>query len=307
MWTYLPLLFATLFGFTAPGLARELPPHIATWMLSAGGLLAAAGSSSALAMVVFDAVARNPDVAARARWSTEVLRHDDPITTPAGIVATVMVLVFAAAQFLSAAARRTSAILAAHRLAAELPGTGSELSVLRSPQRQAFAVPGRPGRIAVTTGMLRALNPQQRRVVLAHERSHLGHHHHLHHSAVHLAAAGNPLLHRLRGAVETATATERWADEDAAAVCPRDTVAATLIQAATGTNLRVPAAVLGVARNDVLARVAALRAPAPTLTFWRIGLPSALLLATTVAVAVAMRDTERLFELAKNTYRPGGH
>jgi hypothetical protein len=164
------------------------------------------------------------------------------------------------------------------RPAADLPATGSELSVLRSTQRQAFAVPGRP--------------------------SHLDHHHHLHHTAVDLAAAVNPLLHRLRDAVETAT--ERWADEDAAALCRRDTVADALTQAATGTRLRVPAAVLAAARNDVVFRVQALRAPAPTLTLWRVGLPAALLLATAVAIAIAMRDTERLFELAQNTYRPGG-
>lgn len=303
MWIYLPLLLPALFGLIAPRLARELPPPIATWMLSAGALVAAAGSSSALALVAFDAVARNPDVAARARWSDEVLRHHDPISTPAGIVAGTAVLVFAA-RFTGAGARRTSAILAAHRLAAELPGAGSELSVLHSPQRQAFAVPGRPGRIAVTTGMLRNLDPEQRRALLAHERSHLDHHHHLHHTAVHLAAAVNPLLHRLRGAVETAT--ERWADEDAAALCQRDTVAVALTRAATGTTPRVPAAVLAAATNDILARVAALRAPAPTLTLWRIGVPSALLVATTVAVAIAMRDTERLFELAQNTYRLGG-
>lgn len=304
MWIYLPLLLSALFGVTAPVLARELPPHVATWLLSGGGVVAAACSSSALALVAFDAVARNPDIAARARWSDEVLQHHDPIPVPAGTVA-VAIAVVVTARLVSATAGRTSATLAAHRLAVQLPAGGGELSVLQSAQRQAFAVPGRPGRIAVTTGMLRALDPGQRRALLAHERSHLHRRHHLHHTAVHLAVAVNPLLYCLRGAVETAT--ERWADEDAAALCPRATVAAALARAATGTGLRVPAVVLNAAGDDVLCRVSALRAPAATLTVWRISLPCALLLATTVAVAVAMRDTERLFELAQNAYRHGGH
>ena len=303
MWTYLPLVLSVLFARTAPQLARQLPPHIATWMLSAGALVAAAASGSAIALLAFDAVARNPEVAARARWSDEVLRHHDPVTTPIGLAAVAAVLVFAA-RFVEATLRRRSATLAAHRLAAELPATGSELSVLDSARRQAFAIPGRPGRIAVTTGMLRALDPGQRRALLAHERSHLAHHHHLHHTAVHLAAAVNPLMHHLHAAI--ATATERWADEDAASLCRRDTVADALSRAATGTGFRVPAVVLPAAANDVAARVGALRAPALPITAWRLGLPGALLVAMAVAVAIAMRDTERLFELAQDAYRSGG-
>lgn len=300
MWLYLPLVFSAVFGLTAPRLARRLPPHVSTWMLSGGALVAAASSSSALALAAFNVLARNPEIAARGRWSDEVLRRHDPVTAPAGMLAIAAVVIFAA-RFLSAGTRRTSAILAAHRLAAHLPATGSELSVLQSARRQAFAVPGRPGRIAITTAMVRTLDSGQRRALLAHERSHLHHHHHLHHTAVHLAVAVNPLLRRLHAAVETAT--ERWADEDATAVCHRDTVAAALTRAATGTSPPVPAVVLAAAASDIMTRVAALRAPAPHVTIWRIGLPSTLLMATVIPVAIAMRDTERLFELAHDAYR----
>ena len=69
--------------------------------------------------------------------------------------------------------------------------------------------------------MLRSLDGAQRRALLAHERSHPRHRHHLHHTACQFAAAVNPLLRRLPAAVELAT--ERWADEDAAAASSRDT------------------------------------------------------------------------------------
>jgi Zn-dependent protease with chaperone function len=302
MAVYLPLLLSAVFALPAPALARRLPPHVATWLLSAGGLVVAAGSSASLALLAFDALAQDPLLAAQGRWSGTVLRHHDPFAIPVGTLAAVAVCVFTV-RFLRAGSRRLVAVLGAHRLAAALPHPGSELAVVRSADRQAFAVPGRPGRIAVTSGLLRSLDGGQRRALLEHERSHLRHHHHLHHTASQLAAAVNPLLHRLTAAVELAT--ERWADEDAAAVCPRDAVAGALTRAATGHRLSTPAAVLAMAATDVADRIGALRGPAQRLAWWRVGLPAGLLVATAAAVAVAMRDTERLFELAEQAYLAG--
>jgi len=299
--TYLPLLLSALFALAAPALARRLPPHVATWLLSGGGLVAAAASSASLALLAFDGFAQAPLLASRGQWSGSVLRHHDPSAVPVGIAATVAVCVLAL-RFLRIAGRRLAALLGAHRLAAALPATG-ELAVLRSPDRQAFAVPGRPGRIAVTTGLLRGLDGGQRRALLEHERSHLRHRHHLHHTACQLAAAVNPLLCRLIPAVEQTT--ERWADEDAASVCPRGTVAGALSRAATGNRPAAPATVLAAAAADVADRIGALGDPAPRLTWWRIGLPAGLLLAAALAVAVAMRDTEQLIELAERAYLAG--
>lgn len=302
---YLPLLIAAVFGLAGPLSARHLPPAVATWLLSGGGLVAAAGSTASLALLAFWYVAQTPVLAEQAQWSDAVLRTNDSVSTPVGLFATVAVL-FAAIRVLHAAGRRSTAVLEAHRLAQALPDTGSELSVIDAARPQAFAVPGRPGRIVVTTGLLRALDATERRAVLAHERSHLAHHHHLHHSAAHLSAAMNPLLARLPAAVERSC--ERWADEDAAQTCRRDTVADALTRAATSTpTSRTVAgfttAVLAVAATDVADRVRALRAPAPRLVLWRLAVPLGLLAATTIAVAVAMHDTESLFELARTTYR----
>src|SRR5262249_53177335 len=156
--------------------------------------------------------------------------------------------------------------------------------------------------IVASVGIIRGLDAAERRAVLAHERSHLRHHHHAHHTAAALAAAANPLLGRVPVAV--ALATERWADEDAARSTQRDTVAAALILAAGGAQARAttPAAVLAVATQHVVARVQALRAPAPRPTAWRITALLALLLITVGSIVLAAHDTERLFELAKRTY-----
>jgi Zn-dependent protease with chaperone function len=239
-------------------------------------------------------------LAARGRWSDSVLHHHDPVSAPIGLLATAAVVVLAA-RFARAATRRLLAVRDAYRLAAALPDTGSELSVLDTPGPQAYAVPGRPGRIVVTTGLLRSLDASQRRALLAHERAHLEHRHHVHHTVTLLAAAVNPLLGQLPAAVERSC--ERWADEDAARLCLRDTVADALTRAATSSRLPALTVVLAVAATDVADRVGALRAPAPRLALWRVALLLGLLAATTLAVMEAMHDTERLFELAQSAYR----
>ena len=301
---YLPFLFSALFGQAAPVLARRLPPAVGTWLLSAGGLLAAAGSAASLALLGFTLVGQSPLLAARGHWSDTTLRHADPVATPVALVA-LAVLAVLAVRFAASAVRRLTALREAYRLAASMPASGGELAVIEHPGPQAHAVPGRPGRIVVSTGLLRGLDAGERRAVLAHERAHLTHRHHLHHTVAHLAAAANPLLCRLPAAV--ALSTERWADESAAATCRRDTVAAALTHAAASSTrlLAAPSVVLAAAATEIVTRVQALRAPAPRLTLWRVALLVALLVATAATVLEAARETERLFELAQYAYRTG--
>jgi hypothetical protein len=300
VWAFLPLVLSGLFGAFAPSLSRRLPPQVATWLLSAGGLLGAAASSASLGLLALPLVGEAPPVAASGQWSQATLRDRDPLGVPVGVLAAVAVVVLAA-RFVRVAARRWSAVREAYRLAGELTGRGGELCVLDSAERHALAVPGRPGRIVVTTGLLRALDADQRRALLAHERAHLEHHHHLHQAVAALAVAVNPLLRGLPPALELSC--ERWADESAANGSRRAVVAEALLRAATGRRVPAPGAALAAAGADVAARVAALCAPAPRLALWRVVVPSAVLTAAAVALAVAMHDTERLFELAQVAYR----
>ena len=299
---YLPLVFTAAFGLLAPILARRLPPAVGTWLLSGGGLLAAAGSSASLALLAFTFVARAPFVAEQGHWSDATLRNHNPVSLPIGILATVAVLVLAT-RFVRAAGRCLRSVRDAYRVAAALPDTGSDLSVIDSGDPHAFAVPGRPGRIVVTTGLLRTLDAGQRRALLAHEQAHLQHRHYLHQCLARLTAAVNPLLYRLPTAIELSA--ERWADEDAAGVCRRDVVADALTRAATGGTHTGSAVVLAAAAADVADRIGALRATAPRLAIWRVAVPLGLLAATAVAVLEAMHDTERIFELAQLAYRAG--
>src|SRR5437764_56849 len=123
-------------------------------------------------------------------------------------------------------------------------GGVAELAVIDAGAPSALAVPGRPGRIVVSSGMLRRLDAAQRRALLAHERAHLRHRHHLHQSATAVAAGLNPLLRPLQSAVRLSC--ERWADESAARASSRRTVAEALLRAAVAQPT-LPAAVLAAA------------------------------------------------------------
>ena len=150
----------------------------------------------------------------------------------------------------------------------------------------AVAVPGRPGHVLVTTGLLRALDGRERRVVLAHERAHLRHRHDRLVGIAAAAAAVNPLLAPLRDTV--AHQAERWADEEAAAdVGDRALVARCVAKAALAAH-RAPVLALG--GTGVVERVRALGRPAPDGRATGLLGPHAVVLAMTAVTLVAAAE-----------------
>lgn len=297
---YSPLLLAGLFGAFAPGAARRLPPRVATWLLSAGAVLAAIATSTSLALLAFTLLAQYSEVAEQGGWSQAALREYDPVTVPVAAAALAGLVGFVACA-LRVALRRLRALRDAHRLASSLPTRTGELVVVDSGDREAFALPGRPGRIVVTSGILRSLDAAQRKALLTHERAHLVHRHHLHQSVVAVAAALNPLLFRLPSA--TRLACERWADENAAAGAGRDTVAEALLRVGIGGRSRRSPVALAARGADVAARVQALRRPAIELRVWRAVAPAALVLTTLLAAAAAVNQIHNVVEIAQAATR----
>lgn len=296
------VLAGAVFGRIAPRLSRALPPVVATWFMSAGGLLAAAATTTALALVSFPMLARTAPLTEQGHWSDAVLAHREPVSTPLAVAA-MGVLAVVLMSAVRCAVGRTRSTVAAYRLAAEVGG--GELRVLDAPEPSALAVPGRPGRILVTSGMLRRLDPGERRALLEHERAHLRHRHHLHQTATALAVALNPLLWPLRAAV--GLSCERWADEDAAAACRRRTVAQALLHAAGGPRSAAQAVMLRATGSNVAARVAALDAPAPRLRMFPALVLVSVLATALVALADGLSSTERIFELAQAAWRATHH
>ncbi|MGW2836384.1 M56 family metallopeptidase [Streptomyces sp. NPDC001493] len=283
---YVPLLLPVLAWVCAGPLARRLEPRLATWLLTVSGLLLAASSTAALGLLALAGLVRLPLVSALKGYSPQVIAHQDPTAWPATAVGAVL-LAGAAAATLRFAVRRVRALWAAARDAACLPGR--DPVVITDDQRaEAYTVPGFPGRIVISHGMLAALDPAGHDIVLAHERAHLEHHHYAFVALAQISAAANPLLRPLAASV--AFTVERWADESAARETgDRRAVAETVARAAVATKRsharRLPAAALGVlghrpAPGMVPRRVAALLNPAPRS-------PAHLLVAAVVLVVVS--------------------
>lgn len=297
---YSPLVLAGLFGMFAPGAARRLPPRVATWLLSAGAVVVAAATSMSLALLAFTLLAQYSEVAEQGGWSQAALRQHDPVAVPVAALAFAG-LVVSLAGALRVGLRRLTALRDAHRLASGLPASAGELVVLRSGDREAFALPGRPGRIVVTSGVLRSLDAAQRKALLAHERAHLVHRHHVHQTVVAVAAALNPLLFRLPAA--TRLACERWADENAAVGTGRNTVADALLRVGLSSRARQSSVALAARGADVAARVQALRRPAVELQVWRAVAPVALVLTAVLASAAALDEIHNVVEIAQAATR----
>ncbi|MFJ9683166.1 M56 family metallopeptidase [Streptomyces sp. NPDC101194] len=290
---WVPLLMPCVAVPAARRLADALSPVRAVRLLASTGAGLALCSVLALALLVVPGATRFSAVSALG----ELVR---PLSDAAPVVAVPL----AAAALALLAGCTVAVARAAHRHWAELhraarsPGcTEGELAVLRDSRPDAYALPGRPGtpgRIVVTTGMLRALDPAERDALLAHERAHLTGRHHLFIAAAEMAALCHPALRSLRAPMRYAL--ERCADEAAASAVGDRRVAARAIgraalaaRAAEGAARPRPRAALAAAAGPVPRRVAALlgrSAPRP-----RVGrMAAAALLACLVVSGAATFD-----------------
>ncbi|MCC9309345.1 M56 family metallopeptidase [Kitasatospora sp. RB6PN24] len=310
---YLPLLFPLPAALLARPVGERLPPRPATWLLTVGALVLAAAGTAALGMLAVTGLIRIPLLArlSHHHWSVLAAQHHDPASLStallAGTLAAAVTLLAGRMLWLRA---RTLAEAASE--AACLPGN-DQLVVLDDPAAEAYAIPGRPGRIVISTGMLDALDPIEHQVLLAHERAHLSQRHHLFVACAQLAAAANPLLRPLAHAV--GYTVERWADETAgAAVGDRARVARAIGKAAIASRRtadqpgrRLPAAVLGFLGRlrpaplpgPVPRRVTALLAPVPRRPAWPALVLGALALAAAACALEAGLDLDALLDLVK--------
>jgi Zn-dependent protease with chaperone function len=243
----LSLLFPLAAGPLARAVTARVAPLPAPWLMTAGALLLAGTSCGALGLLVLSELVRMPTLARLGHWSSSIVAAGG---LPGGWTSLAAGIVLGAALLAagSFAVRRGRALADAGRHARDLPGR-DRLVVTGDAAADAYAVPGRPGRIVVSAGMLDALDPAGRAALLAHERAHLSGRHHWFTGAARLAAAANPLVRPLAGAVEYTV--ERWADEAAAAaVGDRRLVATAIASAALASKATKP-------RRTVLASLGA--------------------------------------------------
>ncbi|MET8690373.1 M48 family metalloprotease [Streptomyces sp. NPDC004732] len=258
---YTPLVLSLLLAAVSPVVGRRVAPALAARVLTAAAVVTAAATTWALVLLAGTLVSEAPPVAAEAHEDGRSL--PDPVP---GVIAFAAVLALGVIAYrVCRALRAECATRRTLRGLCEGHPQDTELIVAASPVPRAFAIPagsGAPGRILVTAAMLGALEPAERRVLLAHERAHLTHRHALVSAAVTMAVAANPLLAPVRTTV--VFLIERWADERAAtAVGNRTTAARALARAALIAVHASPVRALNFTDRAVTRRVAALQAAPP--------------------------------------------
>ncbi|MGW0411025.1 M56 family metallopeptidase, partial [Streptomyces collinus] len=234
---YLPLLLSLIAPFGARPLAERCEPRLATWLLTTSALVLGTASTVSLGLLAVTGLIRVPLLATLGHWSAHTAQRSDPTELSVSLVAGLLLggAVLMAARMLW---RRARTLAAAAVEAACMPAEDG-LVVVEDEAPDAFALPGLPGRVVVSTGMLRTLNESEHAILLAHERAHLKAHHYAFVALAQLGAAANPLLRPLAAGVTYTI--ERWADENAAAATGDRTRVARAVGKAALAGHRAPA------------------------------------------------------------------
>jgi Zn-dependent protease with chaperone function len=297
----IPLLAAACLAQAARPAARRLPPSTAVPLLAGAAVVVSATTGFVLAVVAFTTAGTDAEVAEMGHWSAPVVARLDEIPRPLGAVAGgVLLLLLASTMRRGARGVRTlwAADAECRRLGAGVDG----LIIVDDERADAYALPGLRGRVVVSRGMLAALSPPERRVLLAHERSHIDHRHALFVELTEVAVAACPVLAPVARAVRDGV--ERWADEDAAAAVGDRLLAARSLARAAMAASPLPgryvegAPLLGMTDGTVAARARALVAPAPRPRRTVAALVLACTLAAAVGAVIVEHSAEDTFERA---------
>ncbi|MFE9424743.1 M56 family metallopeptidase [Kitasatospora sp. NPDC006697] len=312
-----PLVVSGALALAAPRTARSMPPAAAARLLAASALVAATSWLGGLCLLAFTGLGQLRAVAKAGPWSVWYLHSQEPF----GLLLSALCGLALAGGLGPAVLlgwRRGRVLLRAWRRCRALPRSGGDLTVVADRVPEAFALPGlpgTPGRVVVSTGMLRTVSGTELAALLAHERAHLRHRHHLYLLLMQFSAAVCPLLRPL--AHEGGYAVERWADEEGAReVGDRTAMAralgrAALARKAAGPGAEPPAAgpprgrpqpLLPATGGPVPRRIRALLGPAPAVR--RAPLAAVLLLAAAcwASLGIAAGSTHDLFHTAGQVY-----
>ncbi|MCF6467043.1 M56 family metallopeptidase [Nonomuraea sp. MG754425] len=282
-------------------LADRLPPSPAARVLAWSAAGAALASLLNVAAFTIKAVAEVPLVAGHLGWSHQIVIADTghvrwvpwlcALWTVAAAVAAAKVVT-----------RYRRGLAWARRFT---PTAGPDGVVeVASDEIEAFAVPGRPGHVVVTTGMRRLLTEEQYAALLAHERAHLDHDHFRLMLLSELAGAVHPALRWVCGQV--GYLVERAADEQAAATVGDRRILAQAIGSAAlaargrpGLRLGPLASFARPRRPGVIPRrVAALLRQARRARSWPAAVPAVMAVSSLVWTGEALYDLVELLVLA---------
>ncbi|MFI2074336.1 MULTISPECIES: M48 family metalloprotease [Streptomyces] len=304
--TALPLLPLPL-PFLAPPLAQRtvqrLAPVPTVWLLTLTALALAGGSLTALGALVLTGLLKPPFFTSLGELVHPLYTPWDAVAVPSATAA-VGLLGVGAWALTRTAVRQIRGLRAAHAEAGRRP-TAGDLCLVDSPHPDAYALPGRPGRIVITTAMIRCLDAAEREVLFAHERAHNTCHHHYFLAAAEVAAHCHPALRPVGDAIRYAV--ERAADEAAAtAVGDRRLTARAVARAALASGTHpterpavAPAATTGPVPRRVAALLASPQSRHSRTTPWGALLLAACAITSVGASATGLIDFHHGVEVAQ--------
>ncbi|MCF3134921.1 M48 family metalloprotease [Streptomyces olivochromogenes] len=304
------LLLPLLLPCALPPLARRaldrLAPAAALRTITAAAVVLAGCSVTALGAFVLTGLLKLPVFAALGELVHPLRTASDLFVAPAAATS-VGALAVGAWTLVRSVLRQSRALRVARTAAGCGPAAG-DLCVVDSPHPDAYALPGRPHRIVVTTAMLRTLDADEREVLFAHERAHNAGGHHYFLAAAELAAHCHPALRPVRESIRLAA--ERAADEAAAdAVGDRRLAARAIARAALAGRAAPavrPAFLPAATTGPVPLRVRALlsdRRDSPRAAAWIAALVIACATVSCVASATGMIDFHHRVEVAQGDER----
>jgi len=176
IWASAGCLVACLgLAVAGPRWSRSIHPATATRLLTAISVAVVLGFLWVLGLAAGIAIGQIPAVARFGDWSPALLAAEDPV--PRWIAyGCLAVALWAVVLGIRTIAAQLGGLRRLQRTLADVPAAG-QLTVLPDPRPIAFATPAAGGRIVVSTGMLRVLGPDERRVLLTHEAAHIRHRH----------------------------------------------------------------------------------------------------------------------------------
>ena len=242
-----PLLVVTALAVMVTTVHRRLPAALASRVVAITLIVVASAAVPTLWIVGFGYLAHAPFIGVGFRWCVEVFGVHDRIPSLIGLPSLILAVTGAV---------RAARVLRTHRrLRHHHPGP---VEVAQHEQPFAFTLPGRGGRVVVSTGLIELLDDAERAVVLAHEDAHATYRHDRYLLVARLATSTIPMLRPLTSRLQFSL--ERWADEAAVKACgDRHFVARTLGKVAL--RGAVPVGALSFTGLGVPARVAALLTP----------------------------------------------
>jgi hypothetical protein len=271
-----PLMIAAGVAIAATAAHRRLRPMVAAPLLTMTIAAVSFAVVPATLVIALGYLAHQPLFGGALAWCRDTLGLHATIPSWLGLPALSLVVL---------AVVRTRSVMRSWRRYRRLDPGRPE--VIESEALFAYTLPGRGGRIVLSTGLVGELAPEELAVVLAHESAHALHRHDRHVLVADLANAVVPFVRPLQRRL--VFVLERWADETAVATIGGDraVVARTLARVAL-SHAAVPVPAVAFGGLGVAARVDALLEP-PSVSSARLWMMVMITGIAAVAVAGAVQ------------------